>query len=114
MLEVGGGVDLGQEAFCPEGGGEVWPEDLERHQTVVAEILGEIDRRHTTFTELALDDIAAREGGVQTRHHIHGVIPIAAASEREVSSSAILVSPVSVSETSQQGGNADRRQTRRL
>ena len=100
MLKVGGGIDLGKEAFCPEGGGEIGPEDLERHQPVVAEILGEINRRHPAFTEQALNDIAAREGGVQTGDQIHEVISLRRPSS-ERHPARLFYPPVSVDETSQ-------------
>ena len=65
MLQIRRGVDLGEEPLGADGGGEIGLEHLERHVAVVAEIPGQIDRGHAALTELALDAIAALEGGVQ-------------------------------------------------
>jgi len=40
-------------------------EDLEGDKTVVLQVTGEIDRRHPAAAELALDRVAAGEGGLQ-------------------------------------------------
>ncbi len=57
MLEVRRRLDLGQEPLGTDYGCEFWPEDLERHLTLVLDVLREIDGRHPTFTELALDPV---------------------------------------------------------
>jgi len=46
------------EAAGPERGGDLGPQDLERDLAMVAEVLGEIDRRHPARAELALDATA--------------------------------------------------------
>ena len=46
---------------------------LHGHLAVVFQVLGEIDRRHPTATELPLDGIAIGEGGFQTVNGVgHG------------------------------------------
>jgi hypothetical protein len=37
-------------------------EDLQRHVSVVLEVLGQVDRGHATGTELALDAVAVSQG----------------------------------------------------
>ncbi len=49
------------------------PEDFHRHLAVVLQILGQVDRRHPTATEFALDGVAAGEGGFEAVEGIrHG------------------------------------------
>ena len=58
MLEICGRLDLLKEAL-----GE--PQDLQCDTPVVAEVVGEIDDRHSSGAELALDTVLAREGGYE-------------------------------------------------
>src|SRR5262249_58320475 len=46
-----------------EHGGELWPQDLDRHLAVVLEVRREVDGGHAARAELALDAIAAGECG---------------------------------------------------
>ena len=46
MLEIGGDLDLGQEALGADDGGELGAEHLDRDVAVVAQVVGEVDRRH--------------------------------------------------------------------
>jgi hypothetical protein len=62
VLQTGDGLDLAEEALGPERGDEFRPEDLEGDGAVKAEVLGEIDGRHTPTAELALERVAIAEG----------------------------------------------------
>ena len=57
MLEVGGGLDLGEEAFGADDGGEFGAEDLDGDGAVVLEVVGEVDGGHA-----ALRPARARRG----------------------------------------------------
>ncbi len=63
VLEIGGGRDFLHEAFGPEHRSEFGSQHLDRHLALVLEVLGEVDRRHAAFAEVALDLVAVREGG---------------------------------------------------
>ena len=65
MLEVGGGLDLGQEPLGADHGGELGAQHLERDLAVVPEVLGEVDGGHAARAELALDAVAVGEGGCE-------------------------------------------------
>jgi hypothetical protein len=57
MLEVGGGSDLGQESFRADDRTQLGPQDLERDVAVVAQVLSQVNRRHTAHAELSLDAV---------------------------------------------------------
>ncbi len=54
VLQVGGGLDLGEEALGAQDSGELGPEHLEGDLAVVAEVVGEVDRRHSALAQLTL------------------------------------------------------------
>jgi hypothetical protein len=58
VVELPPDLDLAQEPLRPEGRSELLAEDFHRHPTVVLQIFGEVDRRHATVAELALDTVA--------------------------------------------------------
>ena len=58
VLEVGGGLDLGQEALGADDGGEFGAEDLDGDGAIVLEVVGQVDRGHAALAELALDAVA--------------------------------------------------------
>src|SRR5487761_2103158 len=62
MLQVGRGLDLGQEALAADHGRELGAQDLQRDLAVVLEIVGEINGRHAARAELALEAVAGGEG----------------------------------------------------
>src|SRR5437879_1708577 len=66
MLKMRSDLDLFQETVCADDGRQFGAEDLEGDVTVMADVVREVDRRHTAGAELALDAIAAREGGGET------------------------------------------------
>ena len=58
MLQVGGELDLGEEALGADHGRELGAQELERDLAVVPEILGQVDRRHPAGADLAFDPVA--------------------------------------------------------
>ena len=73
MLQVGGGFDFREETLGTDDCGWLRLEDLERHVTVVLQVLGEVHRRHPALTDLTLDAVAAFEGCVQAGDGIRSV-----------------------------------------
>ena len=65
MLEPGSGLDLAGEALGPECGGELGAEHLHGHLAVVPQVLRQVDRGHPPAPELALDDVAVGQGGLE-------------------------------------------------
>ena len=63
MLKPGDDVDLAEEAVRPRvhGPSSAWS-TLISDQTVVAEVLGGVNRGHAAAAELALDRVAVAEG----------------------------------------------------
>ena len=61
VLEVGGGLDLGEEALGTDDGGEFGAEDLDGDGAVVLEVVGEVDRGHAALAQLPLDAVAVGE-----------------------------------------------------
>jgi hypothetical protein len=72
VLEVGGDLDLPQEALAAEHGGQLRVEDLDGDLAAVPDVLGEVDGRHAALTQLAPDAVAIgerrREPGGGCRH----------------------------------------------
>ena len=62
VLEVGGDLDLGQEALAAEDGGELGVQDLDGDLAAVLEVLGEIDGGHAALAQLALEAVAVGQG----------------------------------------------------
>ncbi len=58
VLEVGGGLDLGEEALGADDGGEFRAQDLDGDGAIVLEVVGQVDRGHAPLAELALDAVA--------------------------------------------------------
>ena len=73
MAEVGGGLDLAEEALPADGGRELGLEHLDRDLAAVLQVLGEVHRRHPALAELALDAIAVRQGRGETRDTLRHV-----------------------------------------
>ena len=65
-------LDLPQKTLRAERCCEVGSEDLDRHLTVVLEVLGQVDRGHAATTDLALDLVAVGQGGAETVDIGHG------------------------------------------
>jgi hypothetical protein len=65
MLQVGGDLDLGQEALGPDHGRQLGLEHLQRHLALVLHVLRQEDSGHPALAELALDDVAVGQGDLQ-------------------------------------------------
>ena len=63
VLQVGGGLDLGEEAVGADHRGELGLEHLESDLPVMAEVLGQVHRGHAALAQLALNAVAVGEGG---------------------------------------------------
>ena len=63
MPEPGRRADLAQEAFRSKRRRHVRAHDLQGHVPVLPEVSRQVDSGHAAVPELALDDVAAREGG---------------------------------------------------
>ena len=73
MLEVGGGLDLGQEPLCPDHGRQLRLEDLERDLALMAEVVCEEDGGRPALADPAVDLIALFERRVQPVDHVRHV-----------------------------------------
>ena len=62
MLQIGGRLDLGEEALAADHRGELGPQHLDRDVAVVPEVVREVDGGHAARAELALDAVAVGEG----------------------------------------------------
>ena len=65
VLQPGCIADFALEAIGTERGGKVRVEYLQRHRSVVPEVVREIDRGHATTAEFALERVAIGESGLQ-------------------------------------------------
>jgi len=82
-MEVCRSLDLSERAIFTHHRGQLAPRDLERHSALMAQIVCQVDRRHTTVIELALDAVAALEGCVQATGVIgRGAKSVRGASDR--------------------------------
>src|SRR6267143_5613525 len=74
VREPGGDPDLAQEPLGAEGRGERGLEHFDGDFAAVLLVLGEVDGRHPTPPELALDGVAVGEGGAEACEGTHAVI----------------------------------------
>lgn len=61
-----------EESLRAEAAGEVGVEHLEGDGTIVAEVVGEEDRRHTAAPELALEDVPGAQRMLEPLAQVHG------------------------------------------
>ncbi len=61
MGEPGGEPDLAEEPLGAERVGEFRVEDLDRHLTIMLEIVGEVDGGHPALAELALEQVTVAQ-----------------------------------------------------
>jgi len=61
MLEPGREMDLASKPVRPESRGQFWVQNLERHGTVMLQVVRQKDCRHATAPELPLEDVAVAE-----------------------------------------------------
>ena len=72
VLQVGGGLDLGEEALGADHGAEFGTQHLDRHLAVVLDVVGQVDGGHAAGAELALEGVAVGERvGQLGRNHGH-------------------------------------------
>ena len=67
MAEAGRDLDLAEEPLRAERGGQLRIQHLDRHLPAVAQVLGQVDGGGASAPELALDLVAAGEGGGHPR-----------------------------------------------
>ena len=70
MLKASGELDLALESVRAQCGGEFRVKHLQGDTAVVLEISCVVNRRHPTAAELALERVAASEGGLQLSEEI--------------------------------------------
>ena len=66
VLEIGGDLDLFEEAVGADDGGELGAEHLEGDLAVVLQVVGQVNGRHAAVAEFALDAVAVGEGRGET------------------------------------------------
>ena len=59
-------LDLTLKPLGTQAIGQLGAQHLERDRTVVAQVPGEVDRRHPAAAELALERVAAGQGGLES------------------------------------------------
>jgi hypothetical protein len=74
VLEVGGELDLGQEALGPDHGRKLGAEHLDRDRPVVPEVVRQEDGRHAAGADLAIEPIAVRQRGLEPRDQVGHVV----------------------------------------
>ncbi len=72
VLEIGGGLDLGEEPLGADDRGQLRVEDFDGDLAVVLQVLREVHGGHAALTQLPLDPIAVGEGGGQARVRVAG------------------------------------------
>jgi hypothetical protein len=60
VLQVGRELDLGQEPFGADHGGQLGTQHLEGDAAVVPHVLSEVDGRHAAGPDLPVETIAVR------------------------------------------------------
>ena len=71
VAEPGRDADLAQEALGAEHRAEVGVEHLERHLTVMPDVVSQVDRGHAAAAELPLERVAAGQLGPQSGLDVH-------------------------------------------
>src|SRR5687768_15705697 len=75
VCQARGDFDLAEETIVAEGGGQLGPQHLDRYLPAVAQVLGQVDCRHASGAELALDAVAVGESGRQAlRARFHRLV----------------------------------------
>ena len=70
VLEPGGDLDFAKEALRPQRLSQGGMQHLERHRALVPEVLGQVHRGHAPAAQLALQQVAVRESGRQSRGQV--------------------------------------------
>src|SRR5262245_19227295 len=63
---LAGEPNLLEESLTAEDGGQLGAQQLERHHAAMADVVGEVNGRHSAGAQLPLDRVAACEGGGET------------------------------------------------
>ncbi len=58
MVQIGRDFDLTVKPLRSKRGGLFGPQDLDRHLALMLQVFGEMDRRHPTAAQRALDGVA--------------------------------------------------------
>ena len=66
MLQAGAEADLAQETIGPHRMSQLGAENLERHRSVVPEVVGKVHSGHAPTAEFALDAVAAGQSRLKT------------------------------------------------
>jgi diguanylate cyclase (GGDEF)-like protein len=115
MLKARRDLDLSEKTLGTNDCGELVTEDLERDLAAVAQVVGEIDHRHSAGADLALDGIAIRELCVEEADVVHsrgpagvgarsyGVATVAANAGRSIDTGD-LINPVPACSVFERGG----------
>ena len=64
-------ANLAQEPLGAQRGGQLGTQDLERHVAVVLPVVRQVDGRHASTADLAIDFVAARESDPQPVNLFH-------------------------------------------
>jgi hypothetical protein len=75
VLEIGGDLDFGEEAFAADHGAQLGVEHLDGDSSAVLQVLGEVDGCHAARAELPLDPVAVGEGRRETGFRASQVDP---------------------------------------
>src|SRR2546425_1373018 len=65
-----GQPDLAQEAFRPDRGGDLRPQDLHGDAPIVSQVVGEEHRGHAAAAELTFEHVPVGEGRLEARQWI--------------------------------------------
>src|SRR5688500_6483870 len=65
VLELGGGLDLAQEALGAQACRQVWSQDLDRNLPVVLQVFGDVYGRHPPRADVTFDAVSVRQRGIQ-------------------------------------------------
>ena len=76
MLQAGRELDLAHEALRTQRVRQLMMQQLDRHQALVAHVMGEIHRCRSPTTNLPLQDIASGEGLVKSGRDIKHGLPV--------------------------------------
>ena len=71
MLEVGGDLDLGEEALRAEDRCQFGAQDFHGHLALVLQVPGDVDRSHPTATDLTFDRVTVGECSFQSLLLVH-------------------------------------------
>ena len=70
MLKLGRRLDLSEKTLGAQGSGEIRVQDFYRDVALMAQVMREIDSRHSSDADLASDAIAVFESTGETGHYV--------------------------------------------